>query len=240
MQNIWAWVVGVAVIGGIAVSAGRLIGDDDEPARRPAQVQTAGADGSAAAQADGSVPKPAASFPDMKVTEDDLSIGSADAPVTLVEYASLTCPHCAQFHNEVLPTLKKEYVETGKLRIVYRDFPLDQLALTGSMIARCAGDDRALGFIDAFFSAQATWARAENPLAAMARIARLGGMSQAEFDACLKKQEIADAVLKQRLEGDKTFNVDATPTIFINGDKYSGGLTIPQFRAIIDAKLGKS
>jgi protein-disulfide isomerase len=235
MQNIWAWVVGVAVVGGMIVVAGRFLGDGDDRARRPAPppVQTESADAPA-------LPKPIASFPDMKVTEDDFVLGEADAPVTIVEYASLTCPYCAQFHTEVLPVLKSEYVETGKARLVYRDFPLDQLALTGSMVARCAGRDRFLGFIDTLYSAQASWMRAENPLEALERIARLGGMSADDFSACLKNQEVADAVLRQRLEGDKTFNVDSTPTIFINGERYGGGLTIPQFRAIIDSKLDNS
>lgn len=234
MQNIWAWVVGVAVIGGIVVSAGRFLGDGDDRARRPAPPAA-----ETAAVNAGMLPVPIASFSDMKVTEDDYIVGEADAPVTIIEYASLTCPFCAQFHNEIRPVLKSEYVDAGKVRLVYRDFPLDQLALTGSMIARCAGRDRFFGFIDAFYSAQASWARAENPVAALERIARLGGMSPDSFSACLQNQEVADAVLEQRLEGDKAFNVDSTPTIFINGERYNAGLTIPQFRAIIDSKLGK-
>jgi protein-disulfide isomerase len=231
MQNIWAWVAGIAVIGGIAVTVGKFVGGDNATARRPAAaVQQQAADPSA-------MPKPAATFGDMKVSDADFIRGDKAAKVTLVEYASLTCPHCAHFHNEILPTLKKEYVETGKLRVVYRDFPLDKLALTGSVVARCAGKDRFFGFIDALYASQQSWGRDANPLAAIARIARLGGMDQAAFDACLKREDLNDAVLRQRLEGDKTFGVNSTPSIFINGERYGGGLTIPQYRAIIDAKL---
>jgi protein-disulfide isomerase len=234
MQNIWAWVAGAAVIGGIAVTVGRFVAGDDVQAQKPVpavQQQAADTGGTAAA------PKPSDTFKDMKVTKDDFIRGKDDAKVTLVEYASLTCPHCAHFHNEIMPVLKKEYVDTGKMRIVYRDFPLDKLALTGSVVARCAGRDRFFGFLDAFYASQATWARDNNPLAAMARIARLGGMDQAAFDACLKRDDLSEAVLRQRLEGDKTFGVNATPSIYIDGGKYGGGLTIPQYRAIIDAKL---
>lgn len=236
MQNIWAWVAGVAVVGGIAVTVGKFLTDDDGRTRAPT-VQSQPADGVAGAE--GALPKPLATVGDMKVTEDDFVLGKMDAPVTLVEYASLTCPHCAHFHTEILPTLKKEYVEAGKLRVVYRDFPLDQLALTGSVVARCAGKDRFFGFIDALYATQSVWARDNNPVAAIARTARLGGMSQADFDACLNRQELSEAVLRQRLEGDKTFGVDSTPAIFINGERYSGGLTIPQYRAIIESKLNK-
>ena len=178
-------------------------------------------------------PKPDASFDKVEITKNDFVLGKETAPVTLVEYASLTCPHCAQFHQNTLPAVKKEYIETGKVKLIYRDFPLDQLALSGSMIARCAGRDRYFAFIDVMFAQQSTWARDTNPLAALSRIARLGGMSQAKFDECLKDKKIADAVVQQRLDGDKKFGINATPTVIINGKRYSGGLTIEQFRAVV-------
>jgi protein-disulfide isomerase len=108
------------------------------------------------------------------------------------------------------------------------------------MLARCAGRDRYFGFVGAFFAAQANWSRDNNPVAALGRIARVGGMSQQDVDACLGKQDVADAVLKQRLEGEKAFGVNSTPTIIIGGDKFDGGLTIEQFRAIVAGKMKKS
>jgi len=139
----------------------------------------------------------------------------------------------------VLPTIKKEYIETGKVRLVYRDFPLDQVALRAAMMARCAGKDRFFGFVDAIFGNQSRWARDTNPVAALARIGLLGGMNQAEFDACMKNQAVADAILSQRLEADKEYHVNSTPTIIVGGEKYDGGLPVEQMRAVLDRQLKK-
>lgn len=232
MRNIWIYVVGGMVAIGAVVSIKGIIGDNEKSqntARKPAAA-TATAN---AAPAKIEAPKPDASFDKVEISKDDFVLGKDSAPVTVVEYASLTCPHCAQFHQDTLPAIKKEFIETGKVKLVYRDFPLDQLALSGSMIARCAGRDRYFAFIDVMFAQQATWARDTNPLAALSRIAKLGDMSQAEFDACIKNQKVADTVVQQRLDGDKKFGINATPTVIINGKRYSGGLTIEQFRAVV-------
>jgi protein-disulfide isomerase len=149
----------------------------------------------------------------------------------------MTCPHCAQFHNTVLPTIKSEFIDKGHVRLVFRDFPLDNLALTASVVARCAGPDRYFQFLNALFASQNKWARDSNPVAALSRIARLGGMSQADFDSCLKKKEVTEKVLAQRLEADKAYGVRSTPTIIVNGDLYGGGLGIDQLRAVINSKL---
>ncbi len=167
-------------------------------------------------------------------------LGKADAPVTIVEYASLTCPHCAKFHVDTLPGLKKEFIDTGKVRLVYRDFPLDRNALAAAIVARCAGPARYFGFIHTFFASQSNWARSSNPVEALGKLARLGGMSKKDFDACLKNKAVSDAVLEQRLEGEKTYKVNSTPTLYINGGKYSGGLTLDQIRSVIGAMLKKS
>src|SRR5262249_7578140 len=152
-------------------------------------------------------------------------LGAADAPVTFVEYASLTCPHCAAFARETLPALQKEYVETGKVKLVYRDYPLDQLALTASMMARCAPKERYFGLIESILGTQVTWIRAQDPKAALGRLGKLAGMSQESIDACTANKDIYDAVMATRAEGDKQ-KVDATPTFFINGKKFSGELPI--------------
>jgi len=233
MRNIWAIIVGVFVAAGVGISIYHAV-----EGRSPSTTANEAVAASTPSVAQSSAPPTAsATFDRVEVTADDFVLGKADAPVTLVEYASLTCPHCAQFHETVLPTIRKDYIEKGLVRFVFRDFPLDNLALTASVIARCAGRERYFGFIDAFFSGQKTWAADKNPVGAMSRIARLGGMTQADVDACLKKKDVADAVLKQRLEADQKYGVRSTPTILINGEKYPGGLTVEQFRAVVARKL---
>lgn len=185
-------------------------------------------------------PEPSGEVADLRIGPDDYAMGPADARVTIVEYASLTCPHCANFHAEVLPTLKKDYVETGKVRYIYRDFPLDRMALGAAMIARCAGRDSFFGFIDTFYAAQGQWAQASNPIGALGNLARLGGMSQKTFDSCLENADAQNAILKQRLEAANEFGIQATPTIFVNGARYSGGMSLPQLRTLLDRLLSKS
>ena len=238
MQNIWGIVVGVVVAAGIGAVVYKAV---DSGPERPRPAAPAPAQGTAARAADqAALPKPDASFGQMPVADDDYQLGKPDAPITIIEYASLTCPHCATFETEVLPQLKAAYVDTGKVRFVYRDFPLDRVALTASVIARCAGRERFFGYIDAFFASQQNWARAQNPVEALGRIARLGGMSDAEIDACIKDQKTVDTVLAQRLEGEKTYKIQSTPTLFINGDRYSGGLRFDELKRVLDGMLPKS
>src|SRR5271168_4105284 len=115
----------------------------------------------------------------------DHVLGKADAPITIIEYASLTCPHCAEFNKEVLPEVKAKYIETGKAKLIYRDFPLDQWALRASVLARCAPADKYFGFVDVLFQNQVTWATAKDPMAALEKIGMLGGVSSAQFSACM-------------------------------------------------------
>ena len=114
--------------------------------------------------------------------EGDMVVGSDDAPVTIIEYASMTCPHCADFHLNTYGKLKEAYIDTGKVRLVFREFPLDGLALQASMLARCAGPKRFFAFIDVLFTQQAGWARASDPMSALARIGRLGGVGAKKFE----------------------------------------------------------
>ncbi len=241
MRNIWVIIVGVVVAGGIGVTAYNFLGND---APRKSVTRTAPTPAPAAnapmAQRESVAPRPESEFGTVAISADDFFLGKADAPVTIVEYASLTCSHCARFHITTLPGLKKEFIDTGKARLVYRDFPLDNVALAGSMIARCAGRERYFGFIGVFFANQANWAKDSKPVAALGKLARLGGMSQGAVDACLKNQAVGDAVLKQRLEGEKVFKINSTPTLIVNGRKFSGGLTLEQFRAVVASLLKKS
>ncbi len=192
---------------------------------------------SVSAFAQTTAPEPDALFDSVPVTDTDMVLGRADAPVTIIEYASLTCGHCARFHSQVLPEVKKAYIDTGKARLVYRDFPLDRLALAGAMLARCAGPKRYFGFIDILFMNQSRWSQAREPMRALGRLARLGGMSQARFEACLRDESVQRQVLEQRLAGARTYKVNATPTLIVEGRKYHGGLELAALRAVIETIL---
>ena len=168
------------------------------------------------------------------------ALGNPDAPVTLIEYASLTCPHCAQFHTEVLPELKERYIEDGKVRLVYRDFPLDERALTAAALAHCAGPDRYFGFLDVLFETQSSWARADDYIAALKKLGKLGGMSDEQMDQCLADQELTDGILQTRLEGQNEHQVSSTPTLVINGEVYAGARSIEDLSEVIDPLLEDS
>jgi len=183
------------------------------------------------------VPPPEATFGSVPVTAGERMLGSAGAPVTIVEYASFTCPHCARFHADILPELKKAYIDAGKARLVFRDFPLDRSAFAASVVARCASAGRYYGVVDLLFREQPRWAGARDAMAALRRLATLAGISKKKLDACLKDEKLQNAILQQRLTATKKFNVTSTPTLIVNGAKYHGGLTLEQFRAVIDRAL---
>lgn len=244
MRNLLPIVVGAVVVGGGAIAIYNATGGKNDPMNRtyaPAASTPAepapGVVTPAAAATPVEAPPPAATFSTVEIGADEAFLGKADAPVTIIEYASMTCPHCAQFHNTVLPVIKSEFIDKGQVRLVYRDFPLDNLALTASVVARCSGPDRFFPFVDTLYKSQSNWSRDRNPMVALSRIARLGGMSQADFEACLKNDKITEKVLAQRLDADKTYGVRSTPTIIVNGDLYRGGLSAAQLRAVIKSKL---
>jgi len=167
-------------------------------------------------------------------------LGNDKAPVEVIEYASLTCPHCASFHNGPWPTLKKEYLDTGRIKLIYRDFPTDQLAVAASMIAKCAPKNRYFSIIELMFRTQDKWRRSSNPHEALSNIGRLAGMSQATVEACMNNQAVFDGVMKQRDEGHKIFNIESTPTLIVNGKKVEGDLSLKEFRRIFDQALSNS
>jgi len=167
------------------------------------------------------------------VTDSDHILGQPDAPITIIEYASLTCPHCANFHKDTLPTIKKNWIKPGKARLVYRDYPLDGLALRAATLANCVKGDSYFGFLDALFRGQQTWARASDPTAALAKIARLAGIDQKTFDACISDTTEMDRILKQQAEASKAFDIRSTPSFLINGEKISGGRTTEEFEKLL-------
>lgn len=162
-------------------------------------------------------------------------LGDPAAPVEIIEYASLTCPHCAAFHTETLPALKERYIDTGKAKLVMRDFPLDQSALLASALAHCAGPDRYFAFIDALFSSQSRWARAADPEEALLQLAQLGGMPRDKAEACLADEALMDAILQVRLDGQNEYAINSTPSFVVNGEKLTGGNGIENFAEVIEA-----
>ncbi|MBV9687339.1 MAG: DsbA family protein [Alphaproteobacteria bacterium] len=174
------------------------------------------------------------------LSKDDRILGNPDAPITIIEYASLTCPHCAHFANEVLPELKKKWIDTGKVKLVLRDYPLDEPALRAAMIARCAPPDRFYAYVDTFFGAQEKWVTARDYRDALARLVKLGGMSQEEFDNCLKNTALENKIVEGRLIASKELDVNSTPTFFINGSKFTGAPTVEEFDKVLSGLSAKS
>jgi protein-disulfide isomerase len=167
----------------------------------------------------------------------EMVIGSSDAKVTIIEYASLTCGHCASFHTRTWPELKKKYVDTGKVRFVLREFPLDPLAMAGFMLARCAGGEKQYAMIDLLFEQQRNWAFGNKPLDALMSLSRQAGFTQESFEACLKNQSVYDAVEWVRKRASDKFGVSSTPTFFINGRMERGALSLEEFEKIIEPLL---
>lgn len=170
----------------------------------------------------------------------EMAMGPADAKVTVVEYMSLTCPHCAAFHRDVLPQLKTTYVDTGKIRLVFRDFPLDGVAYGAAIIARCMGEENAgryHGFVDILFRQQERWARAPEPLGEVKRMAQVAGLSGEAFDACLKNDKIATGILQARQEAVDRYKINATPSFLVNGKLLEGGQSLAQFQAVLNPLL---
>lgn len=168
----------------------------------------------------------------------DVVQGAADAPVTIVEYASMTCSHCAAFHHEVFPALKKTYVDTGKVKFILREFPLDPLATAAFMLARELGDKRDAA-VDLLFSQQKNWAFTDKPLDGLANVLKQTGLGQEKFEAILKDQALYEKVNKVRDRAAEKFGVNSTPTFFINGDKFTGEMSVADFDKIIAAKSAK-
>ena len=153
----------------------------------------------------------------------DLVLGNADVPITVVEYASMTCGHCANFHTKVFPALKEKYVDTGKVRFVMREFPLDNLAAAASMLARCAGDGKTFPLISVLFAKQDDWAFVKgDPRPELLKFAKQAGFTQESFEKCLTDQKLLEDITAVRARASETFGVSSTPTFFVNGKKLNG------------------
>jgi len=170
----------------------------------------------------------------------DRVLGNDKATITIIEYVSMTCPHCAAFHIGPFQILKKEYIENGKVRFIYRDYPLDRLALAAAMMARCAPKERYYPIVDIIFRTQENWARQADPAAALEKIGLLSGISKKTYTACVGNKEIYTGIMKIRKDGVTKFNIQSTPTIIMNNKPIKGQITAEKLRLILDSELNKS
>ncbi|MES2983841.1 MAG: DsbA family protein [Pseudomonadota bacterium] len=172
----------------------------------------------------------------------DIILGDVNALITVVEYSSLSCPHCANFHQTVLPALEKEFITPGKVRLVVRHFPLNEPAIKAAEVVECAGSNglKRESFLKVLFSMQPQWAFGDSFLKDLKQIALVGGMDSATFDSCMADKALETRILTTRQEAETQLNINSTPTFFINGDKMEGDVSIENFRkALAGAGSGK-
>ena len=189
-------------------------------------VAPAAAEGSAVDQAELAKPGP----------DGDVALGSDKAPVTVIEYASMTCPHCAHFSTTTFPELEKRYIDTGKVRFIFREFPLDSLAAAGFMLARCAGKDKFMPIVETLFAKQPEW-MVQKPIDPLKAIAKQFGFTEDSFNQCLANQQVLDGIQAVRDRAAEKLGVNSTPTFFINGKKFVGDLSIDAMGKEIDPYL---
>lgn len=193
-----------------------------------------------AASAGATRPVPQGPIPGPRLEGLDFVMGHPDAPVTVIEYASMTCPHCARLHTEVKPRIRADYIDTGRVRWVFRDFPLDRMALNAHMLARCAGPERFFAYLDVFFAQQPNWTSGspDQMTQSLRRLARLGGLSDAAMDQCLADMNVQAAVLNQTMIGEREHRVQATPTLVIDGTVHRGGMSYEELDRVLRPLAG--
>jgi protein-disulfide isomerase len=164
-----------------------------------------------------------------KLSLEEQVLGSADAPITMIEYASMTCGHCANFHINILPAIKEKFIETGKVKLLFREFPFDPLATAAFMLARCAPGGKYFEMVDVLFTQQQIWASSDDPAAALLKLARLAGFTKESFETCLRDEELLKNINVVKERAVQKFEVAATPTFFINEQRYKGDYTVDGF-----------
>jgi protein-disulfide isomerase len=162
-----------------------------------------------------------------------MALGDPNAPNVVIEYASMTCSHCAAFHNEVFDEFKTNYIDTGKVYFIFREYPLDALATAAFMLARCGPKERYFPLVDLMFDRQPEWAFTDNPKQALLTFVRQAGFTEETFNACLTNKELQDGVLAVKNRGSNDFGISSTPTFFINGEEHRGGFSIEEFDEIL-------
>lgn len=166
----------------------------------------------------------------------DVVQGKADAPVTIIEYASMTCSHCAAFHKNTYPELKEKYIDTGKVRYILREFPLDPLAAAGFMLARCAGEDKYYPMIDVLFAKQKEWA-VQQPIPPLTAIAKQAGFTEEKFKSCLQDQKLLEGIEATRNRASEKLGVNSTPTFFVNGKIIRGAVSLAELEKAMEPHL---
>lgn len=167
----------------------------------------------------------------------EIVLGQAGAPVTIVEYSSLTCPHCGAFHRETLPELTEKYIDKGLVKIYFRPFPFDPYATAGAMLAHCVSPAAQVSFLDILFKRQQQWIQAEQPMSALQDIAQQAGLSESDFVVCLKDQNRLDGIRNIQSRAAEELGVRSTPTFFINGDKLEGNQPLAAFEKVLKPHL---
>ena len=177
----------------------------------------------------------------LEITENDFVIGDENASITIIEYASLSCSHCADFHLNTLPELMKEFVDTGKAKIVFRDFPFNYPALLGSMVLRCVPVEIRYQYSNALYKLQSKWVVRENAKTTqeLYKIMQSGGMSKEEFNQCIKNVDLENEILQGVINAQNEFNIKSTPSFIINGILLEGNKPIKDFRQIINKILSE-
>jgi len=185
----------------------------------------------------------------LEIVEDDFVIGDLNAPVTIIEYASLSCSHCADFHIDTLPKLKKEFVDTSKVRIVFRDFPFNYPALLGSMVLKCVSEDVRYQYLNALYQLQSKWVLRENAktIQELYKIMQSGGMTKEEFNKCIENSALEERIIQGVINAQNEFNIKSTPSFIIYSINYrkskglllEGNKSIKDFRQIIDKILSE-
>ena len=176
-----------------------------------------------------------------EITENDFIIGDENAPITIIEYASMSCSHCADFHTITLPDLKTEFIDTGKVRMVFRDYPFNYPALLGSMMMRCIPGDVRYDYMNALYQLQPNWVNRDPKITKkeLYKIMQSGGMTKDEFDTCYSDLDNENLILEGVMAAQKDFNIKSTPSFVINGNLVEGNKNIKEFRQIIDKILSE-
>lgn len=177
---------------------------------------------------------------DMPIYDDDHILGDASAPVTFIEYASLTCGHCGAFHRETLPQVKENWIDAGRARLVYRHYPLDQLALRAAAVTECMQGDAFFGFLDVLFNNQEKWAGSADPLQLIGQYAALAGLGREAYEACLSDNAAIDRILKRQTDGRDRYNIASTPSFVVNGTPVIGNQSYEEFNRVLEAAASKA
>lgn len=176
----------------------------------------------------------------LTITDKDMTLGNRNAKVVIIEYSSLNCPHCSKFHQEDFNKLKNDFIDKGQVLYVYRDFPLNRVALAGSVLVHCAEKDKYFEFLNSLFESQSIWAFHSNYLDSLLNIAKLGGISEEKFKSCQNDKTLENFITKRMLDAANAFQINSTPTFFVNDEKIIGDKSYPEFREIIAKALKKA